>query len=131
MITIEQAKALRKLIERMSADLTDSEAYTAPQLFPLWKLTTYAIGDRVQYNERLYKCIQSHTAQSDWTPDVAVSLWVEVSDPSVEYPDWKQPTGAQDAYQKGDKVSYDNRHWISTVDNNVWMPTVFGWDEVA
>jgi len=44
--------------------------------------------------------------------------------------DWKQPTGAQDAYQKGDKVTYDNRHWISTVDNNVWMPTVFGWDEV-
>lgn len=131
MITREQAVKLRKLIEKMSADLTDSDAYTAPQLFPQWKLTTYAIGDRVQYNDHLYKCIQAHTAQSDWTPDVAVSLWVEVSDPSVEYPEWVQPTGAQDAYQKGAKVTYDNRHWISTVDNNVWMPTVYGWSEVA
>lgn len=130
MITREQAKALRKLIERMSADLTDEDAYTAPQLFPAWKLTTYTIGDRVQYQERLYKCLQSHTAQSDWTPDVAVSLWVEVSDPAIEFPEWVQPTGAQDAYAKGDKVSYDNRHWISTVDSNVWMPTVYGWDEV-
>lgn len=130
MITREQAVKLRKLIEKMSADLTDEDAYTAPQLFPAWKLTTYAIGDRVQYDSKLYKCIQAHTAQSDWTPDTAVSLWVEVADPAIEFPEWHQPTGAQDAYQKGDKVSYDNRHWISTVDNNVWMPTVYGWDEV-
>lgn len=130
MITKAQAVLLRKLIERMSADLTDDDAYTAPQLFPLWTLKQYTTGDRVQYQERLYKCIQNHTAQSDWTPDTAVSLWVEVSDPSVEFPDWKQPTGAQDAYAKGDKVTYDNRHWISTVDSNVWMPTVYGWDEV-
>lgn len=131
MITREQAVLLRKLIERMSADLTDEDAYTAPQLFPAWKLTTYAVGDRVQYSDHLYKCIQSHTAQSDWTPDVAVSLWVEVSDPSVEYPEWKQPTGAQDAYAKGDKVSHSDRHWISTVDSNVWEPGVYGWDEVS
>lgn len=131
MITKAQAVLLRKLIEKMSADLTDEDAYTAPQLFPQWKLTTYAIGDRVQYQDKLYKCIQAHTAQSDWTPDVAVSLWVEVTDPSAEYPEWHQPTGAQDAYQKGDKVTYDNRHWISTVDNNVWSPDVYGWDEVA
>lgn len=131
MITLEQARKLRTLIERLSETLTDSEAYTAPQLFPQWKLTTYAIGDRVQYQGKLYKCLQSHTAQSDWTPDVAVSIWVEVTDPAIEYPEWKQPTGAQDAYQKGDKVTYDNRHWISTVDNNVWSPDVYGWDEVA
>lgn len=136
MITKAQAKALRKLIEKMSADLTDEDAYNAPQLFPAWKLTTYTTGDRVQYADKLYKCIQAHTAQSDWTPDVAVSLWVEVSDPSVEYPDWKQPTGASDAYQTGNKVSYltdaqgNKRHWISIVDNNVWSPDVYGWSEV-
>lgn len=130
MITREQAVKLRKLIEKMSADLTDSEAYTAPQLFPQWGLKQYTTGDRVQYSDKLYKCIQAHTAQSDWTPDTAVSLWVEVSDPSVEFPDWKQPTGAQDAYAKGDKVSHSARHWISDVDANVWEPGVFGWSEV-
>ena len=131
MITREQAKRLRSLIERMSADLTDSEAYTAPQLFPQWTLKPYETGDRVQYQERLYKCIQAHTAQSDWTPDTAVSLWVEVSDPAIEFPEWKQPVGATDAYSKGDRVSYQDKHWVSDVDGNVWSPDVYGWSEVA
>lgn len=134
MITREQAVKLRKLIERMSETLTDEDAYTAPQLFPMWspkEPMNYEKGDRVQYADKLYKCLQSHTAQSDWTPDVAVSLWVQVTDPSVEYPDWKQPTGAQDAYMKGDKVTYNGKHYVSLVDNNVWSPDVYGWDEVA
>lgn len=130
MITLEQARKLRTLIERMSADLTDEDAYTAPQLFPMWTLKQYTTGDRVQYADKLYKCIQAHTAQSDWSPDVAVSLWVEVADPSVEYPDWVQPTGAQDAYQKGDKVSHNSKHWVSDYDSNVWEPGVYGWSEV-
>lgn len=131
MITRAQAKALRKLIERMSADLPDDEALEAPELFPKWSIKEYAVGDRVRYGETLYKCLQSHTAQSDWTPDVAVSLWVRVDDPSIEFPEWVQPVGAQDAYAKGAKVSHNEKHWISDVDNNVWEPSVYGWDEVA
>ena len=130
MITLEQARKLRDLIERMSADLTDEDAYTAPQLFPAWTLKQYTTGDRVQYLDKLYKCLQAHTAQSDWTPDVAVSLWVEVTDPAVEFPEWKQPTGAQDAYMKGDKVSHNSKHWVSDYDANVWEPGVYGWSEV-
>lgn len=44
--------------------------------------------------------------------------------------DWVQPTGAQDAYQKGDKVTYEGKHYISDIDNNVWSPTTYGWSEV-
>lgn len=133
MITIEKAKALRKKIESMSAELTDADAIDVPELFPKFdgNAHLYAVGDRVRYGDLLYKCLQAHTAQSDWTPDVAVSLWVRVDDPSEEYPEWRQPTGAQDAYQKGDKVSYEGKHYISTVDNNVWSPTTYGWEEVA
>ena len=133
MITIEKAKALRKKIESMSAELTDADAIDVPELFPKFdgNAHLYAVGDRVRYGDLLYKCLQAHTAQSDWTPDVAMSLWVRVDDPSEEYPEWRQPTGAQDAYQKGDKVSYEGKHYISTVDNNVWSPTTYGWEEVA
>lgn len=130
MITIEKAKALRKKIESMSAELTDTDALDVPELFPKWTIKEYAVGDRVRYEDILYKCIQSHTAQTDWTPDVAVSLWVRVDDPSIEYPEWKQPTGAQDAYAKGAKVSHKEKHWISDVDGNVWEPGVYGWSEV-
>ncbi len=130
MITIEKAKALRKKIESMSAELTDADALDVPELFPKWTLKEYAVGDRVRYEDILYKCLQNHTSQTDWTPDVAVSLWVRVDDPSIEYPEWRQPTGAQDAYMKGDKVSYNGKHYISVVDNNVWSPTTYGWEEV-
>lgn len=129
MISREKAYALRKLIERMSAELTDEEAHEAPELFPQWALKTYQTGDRVQYNGTLYKCLQEHTAQADWTPDTAVSLWVRVDDPSVEWPEWRQPTGAHDAYAKGAKVSHNEKHWISDVDANIWEPGVYGWTE--
>ena len=51
-----------------------------------------------------------------------------------EIPVWKQPTGAQDAYMTGDKVYYPTKNdaiYISTVDNNVWAPDVYGWEEVT
>lgn len=128
---IEKARELRPLIEKASESLSDEDAYYAPELFANWKVDKdYVIGDRVQYNIKLYKCIQAHTSQSDWTPDIAVSLWVEVPDPSQEFPEWKQPAGAHDAYSKGDKVSHNDKHWISDVDNNVWEPSVYGWTEV-
>lgn len=131
MITKAHARKLRKAIEKTSVNLTDSEAYDVAELFPMWKTdTAYQTGDRVQYEGKLYKCLQGHTSQADWTPSTAVSLWVEVADPSIEYPEWVQPQGAHDAYAKGSKVSHNDKHWISDVDNNVWMPGVYGWTEV-
>lgn len=131
MISRAKARVLRRLIERLSVELDDTEALNGIELFPMWKADgAYTTGDRVQYDGKLYKCLQSHTAQADWTPDTAVSLWVEVADPSIEYPEWKQPTGAHDAYAKGDKVSHLGKHWVSDVDANIWEPGVYGWSEV-
>lgn len=88
--------------------------------------------NRVAYyldNGTLYKCVQAHTSQADWTPDTASSLWSKTSDPAEEWPEWSQPVGAHDAYSKGAKVSHKEKHWISTVDSNVWEPGVYGWEE--
>lgn len=131
MITKEHARKLRKAIEKTAVTLTDSEAYDVAELFPMWKVdTAYQTGDRVQYESKLYKCLQGHTSQADWIPTEAVSLWVRVDDPTVEFPEWRQPTGATDAYMTGDKCSHNQKHWISDVDNNVWEPEVYGWTEV-
>lgn len=128
MITREQARKLRKFLENMSENASDEEALDNILAYPKWAVgKEYKKDERVRYEDVLYKVLQSHTSQSDWTPDVAVSLFVRVS--IEEYPQWVQPTGAQDAYQKGDKVSHLEKHWISTVDNNVWEPGVYGWDE--
>lgn len=131
MITKARARALRHLIEVASQSLPDEDALQAVELFPKWSDSAeYFTDDRVRYDGTLYKCLQDHTAQPAWNPADAVSLWVRVDDPSIEFPDWIQPTGSTDAYPMGAKVSYAGKHWISTVDSNVWTPGTFGWDEV-
>lgn len=129
MISTAEARKMRAEIEERAKELPDSTAFEVPYMFPAWKIKEYSTGDRVQYSGLLYKCLQSHTAQADWTPDMAVSLWVKVDDPAIEWPDWIQPVGAQDAYAKGAKVSHNGKHWISTADTNVWEPGVYGWSE--
>ena len=91
----------------------------------------YAVGNLRTYDGVLYKCVQAHTSQADWTPDVVPALWSIAGNPAEEYPEWSQPYGADDAYQIGDKVTYNGEHWVSTVNNNVWMPSVYGWDKVS
>ena len=89
----------------------------------------YAVGNLRAYDGKLYKCVQAHTSQSDWTPDKTPALWSVAGDPAEEWPEWSQPIGAQDAYQAGDKVSHNGKHWVSDVGANVWEPGVYGWSE--
>lgn len=99
-------------------------------LFAPWEPgVKYEVGNLRKYNARLYRCIQSHVSQADWTPDVAVSEWVKAADPTEEWPEWSQPVGAADAYSEGDKVSHNGKRWISKVSANVWEPGVYGWTE--
>lgn len=128
---VDDAKRLRPIIEEASKSLPDDEAINAMELFPYWsgEGVEYKTDDRVRYEDFLFKCLQNHTSQPDWTPTAAVSLWVRVDDPSIEWPEWRQPVGAQDAYAKGAKVSHNDKHWISDVDANVWEPGVYGWTE--
>ena len=124
-------------MDAISSKLTDTEAYSVSNVFPLWKAGTseepieYIKDSRYRYNNLFYKCTLTHThaGESDWTPDLAHSLWVEISDPSVEWPDWKQPESTN-PYMKGDKVTHKGKKWISNVDNNVWKPGAIGTEQL-
>lgn len=117
------------LAESVGIDGKTAAAYR--ELFSPWAANVkYAAGNIRKFGEKLYKCLQAHTSQQSWTPDVSPSLWVCISDPAEEYPEWVQPLGSTDAYSAGDKVTHNGKKWISTVDNNTWEPGVFGWDEV-
>ena len=126
----KQEEMLKKFEKaKLMNSLDDTAAYSIRLLFDEWTVdTNYKQNYKVKYNNKLYRCLLDHTSQSDWTPDVAVSLWVEISDPNEEYPAWKQPTGAHDAYKNGDKVSYEGNKYVSIVDANVWKPTEYGWE---
>ena len=119
----------RQHLNSLISALNDEDALEMTELFPMWRIgKTYALGDRVQYDDKLYECVQSHTAQSDWTPDITPALWKRVM--IEEYPEWVQPTGAQDAYMMGDKVTHNGLRWISDMDANVFEPGVYGWGQI-
>lgn len=114
--------------------IPDDVALTTPAvLVDAWSADSvaYVKGDIRQYDGLLYRCIQAHTSQSDWTPSAAVSLWTRIADPTQEWPEWIQPTGAHDAYANGAKVSHNGKHWVSTANDNVWEPGVYGWEEAT
>lgn len=121
---IEQFVKLRNLV-------TDEIALQVPNLYPDWdEEEEYEINNRVLYNNVLYKVIQEHTSQATWTPDVSVSLFTKVLIPDANViPDWEQPDSTN-PYMTGDKVMYNGKVWISTIDNNTWAPDVHGWEEI-
>ena len=129
---LQQAQAIRASMDAAAIVLTDEQAAKAPRIYPAWKASkSYTVGERIRYNGILYKVLQAHTSQEDWTPDVAVSLFAKVliSDPST-IPAWEQPESTN-PYKKGDKVTHNGFTWISTVDNNVWEPGVYGWKKAV
>lgn len=136
MITKEKAYSLRAMIEKAALSLGDNDALEATELFPYWKPDTHyekteempVIRVRDPENDLLYKLVPDvHDSQADWMPHIVPAIWTRVDDPGEEWPEWRQPTGAQDAYAINAKVSHNNEHWISDYDNNVWEPGVYGW----
>lgn len=128
---IADARAFRAKLNEALNFIPEEDNDAMAALFIPWKVgVSYSVGDKVQYTEKVYKCVQVHTSQADWTPDVTPALWTHTS--TEEWPEWVQPTGAQDAYNTGDKVTYQGHHYISTIDGNVWAPDVYpaGWQLV-
>ena len=128
-----EAELYRHSIEQAAVSLPDDEAYYTPEMFARWKPDmTVAVNERLCYQDKLYKCVQSHTTQTGWEPDKVPALWTEVPKPG-EIPVWRQPTGAHDAYMTGDKVHYPTATdpvYISTMDYNTYAPDVYGWNKV-
>lgn len=77
-----KALALRALIEKASVSLPDEDALEAVELFPAWAAgVSCAAGERLRYGDKLYRVLQAHTSQADWTPGSTPSLYAEVEKP--------------------------------------------------
>ena len=132
-----EAEALRETAGIVFVTLAEAESIDATtaaehaDLFAAWAApAAYTAGNIRRYTDgKLYKCLQAHTSQADWTPDASPSLWAVMADPAEEWPAWSQPVGAHDAYAAGSKVSHGGKHWTSSLSGNVWEPGVYGWNE--
>ena len=128
---IAEARRYRAKYESMALDLDDEVALEYPRMFPIWDSTlTYAVGDKVRYEEKLYKCLQAHTAQEAWNPADSASLWAEVlaGQEGTDIGEWTQPDSTN-PYMIGDRVIFNGHIYESLVDNNLWSPADYpaGW----
>lgn len=130
MATIKEAQEVYGRAAMFAAvAFTDEQALQVPELYDSWSgdAVPYKAGMRLNYNGILYKVLQNHTSQPDWTPDKAASLFAKVlileseAGPAA----WEQP-GSTNGYSKGDCVIHNGSTWESLVDNNVWEPGVVG-----
>lgn len=140
---IQAAEQLRRALQMFAASLTDEEAMEVATVYPAWADNkAYKVDDLVTFGEngvgdpQLYRCVQGHTSQADWTPDKTPALWSAVGLAPDQIPVWSQPTGAHDAYDTGDRVHYpeaDSPVYESLIDGNVWSPEAYpaGWEMVT
>lgn len=128
-MTRAEAEAIVAALVKLRESATDEQALSVPVLYPAWRSgVDYVTGQRVLRGGVLYKALQDHTSQDDWTPDAAPSLFARVLIPdATAIPEWEQP-GSTNPYMSGDKVSHNGSTWVSTIDNNVWEPGVYGWE---
>lgn len=104
-------------------DVSEEDWNTLIGEFDAWEAgTEYAKDTAIRYDGKLYQVNQSHTSQADWTPDTTEALYSEIA-PEEVVALWKQPTGAHDAYAKGDKVQWpEGTVWESTIEANTTEP---------
>lgn len=133
---LQMAEQFRKALQMFAATLTEEKAMEVATVFDPWEIgKNYSTGDFLIYginavgDPQLYKVVQTHTSQADWTPESTPALYVAIGLDDSGYPVWSQPTGAHDAYNTGDVVNYNGTLYESIIDGNTYSPDAYpaGW----
>lgn len=134
---LQIAEQFRKALQMFASTLTDEQALEIATVYPIWEADMpYSAGEFITYgvsstgDPQLYKVVQSHISQRDWTPDTTPSLYDAIGLTQDGYPIWSRPSGAHDTYNTGDMVDYNGRLYVSIIDGNIWSPNEYpaGWE---
>lgn len=132
--------AVPMLVRAAAPSMADAQLLTIPLLFDEWGAgRDYQAGEVLRHDGEMYRVAQAHTSQSQWEPGAAgtESLYTRATiDPETGYDVWQRPTGAHDAYGKGDRVLWPDasgKVYESTIDGNAWSPEEYpeGWEVVS
>lgn len=124
-------KSLYKIGKIVANQVTDDEvALEIKEFYDIWTIdVNYKVGQYITYNDILYKVLQDHTSQENWTPDASPSIFANVLTSLDGTPkEWVQPDSTN-AYMIGDKVMFEGNVYESIIDNNIWSPSAYpaGW----
>lgn len=135
---LELRKALQLYLGTLDAETQTDAILSVPSVFPKWEegknyksKTVLGHGENSVGDVQLYMVLQDHTSSTEWKPDTASSLYKKIGITEDGTPEWVQPLGASDSYMKGDETAHKGQTWVSTCDNNVWEPGVYGWEVKA
>lgn len=126
---IQALEQLRRVMQFFAASLDDEKAMEVATIYDPWMPgKNYIVGEFLTYGQngvgdpQLYKVVQAHTSQADWTPDKTASLFTAIGLDKEGYPIWSAPTGAHDAYNIDDVVDYNGILYISKINGNTTIP---------
>ena len=137
---LQAAEQFRKALQMYAQTLTNEQAMEIATVYPTYEVgRAYTTGEMFTYgindvgDPQLYRVVQDHTSQEDWTPDTTPALYTPIGLSEEGYPTWSRPTGTHDAYNTGDIVDYNGTLYKSLIDGNVWSPEEYpaGWEEVT
>ena len=134
-VTSDHLAAAQVFVEQAEIGIIDDNtALQHKGLFEVWRAgAECAVGSMRRYGEKLYKCLQAHTTQSDWTPDATPALWVEIAAPN-EYREIKDNMLPTEAFALGETGWYKEKDnlWKSLIDANTYTPESYpaGWEQV-
>ena len=137
---LQAAEQFRKAMQMFAASLDDERALEIATIYDAWAPNkSYSVGEFITYGQngvgdpQLYKVVQAHTSQNDWTPDAVPALYTAIGLDDNGYPVWSQPTGAHDAYNVGDVVDYNGTLYESVINGNVYSPDAYpaGWKTLS
>ena len=90
------------LLVEVRPNLSDNQALKYTAMYPLWAVgIAVTEGQRYQYNDRLYKVVQAHTTQADWTPDITPAMWTVIDEEHTGTIDDPIPAVVNMEYTKG------------------------------
>ena len=136
---LQAAEQFRRALQMFAASLTDEQALEVATIYDPYAIDkAYVVGEYLIYgtnatgDPQLYKVVQAHTSQADWTPDTTPSLYEPIGLNSEGYPVWSKPSGAHDAYNTGDIVDYNGTLYKSLIDGNIYSPAEYpsGWEVI-
>ena len=116
-MTRAKAKQLRQLIEQLAVTLDDETALTGVELFSRWTIDrAYVVGDKVQRNGKLWRCMQAHTSQIGWEPENVASLWTEICESHAGTLEDPIPYNGNMALESGKYYSQNSKIYRCTRD---------------
>lgn len=144
-IVAELKKEIKTAFETLilAKDLSEEQKENILNQYKPYQIgKTYEENEKFTYKDKVYEVIQAHTSQTTWLPEETPALYKEYLNVKIQNQDgsttevvkeFKQPTGAHDAYKKGDKVLFNGKIYQSKIDSNTFSPDQYadGWEEVT